>query len=216
MTQTPDPPVQLLKNDILFALFPLDVGHSQVVLRVVAPKRRESPVLFIQYRKIVAKLNFVVDWDSSVSPVFCLVICQGFALQNTAFAVILPRVAPVNIGESVFQISMLIEIVVIRDDIARPPGVKVRCNRLQHMSHSQLVGVRGRLRLHAPLFDHPKFQGCRPRRQTEDNGNIAAANGILNISLRTVRPAFQPSRSRHTCAVAQNIRCSHYHFTSRA
>ena len=216
MPQAPDPSVQLLKNNVLLGLNPFNVRRGQVILRIVAPKSRESSVLFVQDCKIIAQLQLVVDGDGSVSPICRFVVGQRFALQDAALTIFSPRVAPVNIGKRVLQRGVLIEIVVVRDGVSRPLGVEVSGNRLQHVSHGQLVGVRRRFRLHAPLFHHPKFQGRRPRGKAENRCDITAANGIFNIALRTVFPAFEPHLIGHPRTIAEYIGRGHYHFTSLA
>lgn len=57
MPQAPDPSVQLLKNNVLLGLNPFNVRRGQVILRIVAPKSRESSVLFVQDCKIISSYS---------------------------------------------------------------------------------------------------------------------------------------------------------------
>ena len=135
MPEAPDPPIQLLKNDVLPGLIPFDVGRGQIVLRIVAPKSRKCSVPLIHNGQIVAQLQLIVYGDGSIGPVCCFVIGQGLALQNTALTVFLPHVPPVDIGKSILKIGMLVKMVVINDSVSRLQAVKMGGNRLQHVSH---------------------------------------------------------------------------------
>ena len=216
MPEAPDPPIQLLKNDVLPGLIPFDVGRGQIVLRIVAPKSRKCSVPLIHNGQIVAQLQLIVYGDGSIGPVCCFVIGQGLALQNTALTVFLPHVPPVDIGKSILKIGMLVKMVVINDSVSRLQAVKMGGNRLQHVSHQQLFGIRRSFRLHAPLFHQPKFQRRHPGRQAKNDCHIAAADRVLNITFRPMFPAFQPAFFRHPCAVTEDIGRGHYHFTSLA
>ena len=163
MFKAPDPFIQPLEYHVLFDKITLDFRHCQIVGRIIPPEARERPVLDVCYSEVEAELEFIVQGDRVVCPVFRFVIGAAFAFQNAGLTIAGPLIPPVKIGQSVGMVCVLVQPLVIVDVVAAFLCIPVCRNRFEQMSHLQLVGIVFGFWLHAPLFDHPQFQRGRPR-----------------------------------------------------
>ena len=92
----------------------------------------------------------------------------------------------------------------------------MRGDGFQKMAHLELQGVCLDGGLHAALFDHPELQRRRPGRDAEDRGDIAAADGVLDISLGAMGAALKPALVAHARGIAENDRGGHQYSTAFA
>ena len=119
MLQAPDPLLQALKNHVLFRLIPDDFRHGQVRFRVVAPNTGKGAVLHIQYCQVKAQLQLVIEGDGVVRPILRFVVGAAFALQDSRLPIFLAGVPPVNVGQGIGVVSMLVQVGVICDQVSR-------------------------------------------------------------------------------------------------
>ena len=74
---------------------------------------------------------------SSISPVAGLVVGTALALQNARFPVSLSGNAPVDVGQGIGKVCMLIHIGVISDGVPGPLGIKMGRNPKTSCCHSR-------------------------------------------------------------------------------
>ena len=207
MLQAPDPFIQALEDHILFCPIAGKRWHCQIVFRIVPPDRRECADLHIRYRQIEPKLQLIVDRKCALGPVPSFVVGAAFAFQNAGCIILLTHEAAVKVRKRPRMIRMLIQIGVIIDHIAGFLLIPIGGNRLQKMTHHQLVLIGLYRCLHPPLFNHPQFQRCCPWRNAKNGSYITSADGIRYRSFRAVGTAFQPTLVGHTGGITQRYRC---------
>ena len=213
MLQAPDPLLQALKNHVLFRLIPDDFRHGQVRPGVVAPDTGEGAVLHIQHCQVKAKLELVIEGDGVVRPILRFVVGAAFALQDSRLPIFLAGVPPVDVGQGIGVVSVLVQESVVRDQVSRLLLKPVGGDGLQQVAHLQLVLVAFDRGFHPPLLDEPQLQGCGPGGQAEDGCHIAAPYGVGDVPLGTVGPALQPAVVGHAGAVAEDDGRRHQYST---
>ena len=211
--QAPDPLLQALKNHVLFRLIPDDFRHGQICFRVVAPDTGESAVLHIQHCQVKPQLQFIIEGDGVLRPIPRLVVGAAFALQDARFSIFLAGIPPVDVGQGIGVIRMLVQVGVVCDQVSRLFLEPVGGDGLQQVAHLQLVLVAFDRGFHPPLLDEPQLQGCGPGGQAENGCHIAAPYGVGDISFRPVGPALQPAVVGHTGAVAEDDGRRHQYST---
>ena len=160
-------------------------------------------MLDVCHSKVETELEFVVQGDRIVHPVFRFVIGAAFAFQNAGLTIAGPLIPPIKIGQSIGVVCVLIQPLVVVDVVAAFLCIPVCRYRFEQMPHLQLVCIVFRLGLHAPLFDHPQLQRGRPRRHAEYGCHIASADGVGDIALGAMHTAFQPAVIAHSGGVAK-------------
>ena len=213
MLQAPNPLLQAVKNHVLFRFIPDDFRHGQIRFRVVAPDTRERPIFHIQHGKIKTKLQLIIEGNGVFRPVLRFVVGAAFALQDSRLPIFLAGVPPVNVGQGIGVVSVLVQESVVRDQVSRLLLKPVGGDGLQQVPHLQLVLVAFDRGFHPPLLDEPQLQGCGPGGQAEDGCHIAAPYGVGDISFRPVGPALQPAVVGHAGAVAEDDGFCHQYST---
>ena len=213
MLQAPDPLLQALKNHVLFRFIPDDFRHGQVRFRVVAPNTGKGAVLHIQHCQVKPQLQLVIEGNGIVCPVLRFVVGAAFALQDSRLPIFLAGVPPVNVGQGIGVVSMLVQESVVRDQVSRLLLKPVGGDGLQQVAHLQLVLVAFDRGFPPSFLGEPQLQGRGPGGQAKDGGHIAAPYGVGDVPFRPMGPALQPAVVGHTGAVAENDGRRHQYST---
>ena len=119
-------------------------------------------MLDIRNGKVEAELKVIVKRNRTIGPVICLVVSAGLAFENATFAIGRTVIPAVKIGQCIGVVCVLVKTGILIDMIACLLFIPCCRNRLQHMTHIQLILVELLGRLHPPLLDEPQLQRCRP------------------------------------------------------
>ena len=119
MLQAPNPLLQAVEDHVFFRFIPDDFRHGQICPGVVAPNTGKGAVLHIQYCQVKAQLQLVIEGDGVVRPILRFVVGAAFALQDSRLPIFLAGVPPVNVGQGIGVVSMLVQVGVICDQVSR-------------------------------------------------------------------------------------------------
>ena len=105
--------------------------------------------------KVETELEFVVQGDRIVHPVFRFVIGAAFAFQNAGLTIAGPLIPPIKIGQSIGVVCVLIQPLVVVDVVAAFLCIPVCRYRFEQMPHLQLVCIVFRLAKLQSLLEIP-------------------------------------------------------------